>query len=111
VVADHFVEDLESQIHAIHEMVRDNIPPKKLVEEFKTRFLPLQGKDFTGLSLERQADLGMLVQLAAGIESANQPLLDSFFADEDQPYRVEGETPSGMAIEVAKAVLEARKAE
>ncbi|MEM7475154.1 MAG: serine/threonine-protein kinase [Planctomycetota bacterium] len=60
---------LQSQIDALHEITREGIEGKQLLDSFQIRFDAISVDDFEGLSKESSADLGLLLSVRDYLKS------------------------------------------
>lgn len=97
-------EDLESQMHAMQDLLRQQVAADELLSEFALRFGPLQRGQFAGLSGEREADLQLLLQTRDLISSEAAP---ARLLAMRQWLSEPGPDFSGMAGDVAAGMLEA----
>ena len=97
-------EDLESQMHAMQDLLRQQVTADELLSEFATRFDSLQRDQFAGLSFEREADLRLLLRTRDLISSNAAP---ARLMAMQQRLSEPGPDFSGMAGDVSGGLLEA----
>ncbi|MCR9200059.1 MAG: serine/threonine protein kinase [Planctomycetaceae bacterium] len=96
--------DMESQMHAMQDLLRQEAGADELLSEFALRFGPLQMPQFAGLSDEREADLRLLLQTRDLISSDASP---ARLTAMQQRLSEPGPDFSGMARDVSAGLLEA----
>lgn len=99
-------EQLESQMHAMQDLLRREASAAQIVEEFQQRFGELQPVMFQQLTAEREADLRLLLSVRTAIAESQAALRASL----EQQLLAPGPAFTGMAQDIAQGVLTAADA-
>ncbi|MEP3480793.1 MAG: serine/threonine-protein kinase [Fuerstiella sp.] len=100
-------DDLDSQLDAIRDLIRQDETPAKILAQFQKRFGNLAANDFdTAMSVERQADLRLILKVRDFLlDNPRRPEIETFVARLQQPP-APGQRTSGLAREIGTVLLQ-----